>query len=270
MLRGLAEEHDDRAAAAFASASPGSGGAGGKVGRLSRPSSERSLDTLREELADTLELLRGLGDDGWQQRAGTGQTVREIVLCAIFRYQEVVRNLQMPLARVLAAVRGRHADAVLPGAAATRLTGELGYWGTRAAQAAERHRDRKRPVLRSGPLAGRTAGYLSAAALPREAWLDRITIAEAVGCRPDLGRRAGEIIRQGVCDVGDAWSGGRAVLVEITGPAGGRWVVGDGTPAATVRADPAGFLRLVTNRPDGHSAGTGDAGTVAAFLATRI
>jgi hypothetical protein len=225
---------------------------------------------LRGELADTLELLRGLGDDGWRRRAGTGQTVREIVLCAIFRYEEVIRNVQMPLVRVLATARGRHADTALPDLTATRLTDELGYWGNRAAQAAERHRNRKRPVFRSGPLAGRTAGYLSTIALPREAWLDRIAIADAVGRHPDLGPRASEIIRQGVCDAGDAWSGGRAVLVEITGPAGGRWVAGDGTPAATVRADPAGFLRFVTNRPDGHTAGTGDPGTVAAFLTTRI
>lgn len=133
-----------------------------------------------------------------------------------------------------------------------------------------RHRNRKRPVFRSGPLAGRTASYLCRTALPREAWLDRIAIAEAAGCHPELGPRASEIVRQGVGDVGDAWSGGRAVLVEITGPAGGRWVAGDGAPAAAVRADPAGFLRLVTNRPDGRSAGTGDADTVAAFVTTRI
>src|SRR5579859_4533675 len=39
----------------------------------------------------------------------------------------------------------------------------------------------------------------------------------------------------------EPWSA-RAVLVEITGPAGGRWLVGDGTPGATVRAAPVSYL----------------------------
>lgn len=270
MLRSPAGEHDDCAAAALAPAGAGSGGAGETAGRLSGPSSECSPDLLRAELADTLALLRGLDDDGWQQRAGTGQTVRQIVLSAVFRYEEVVRHLQLPLALGLPAARRRHAGAALPGTPAARLADELGYWGNRAERAAERHRNQEEPVFRSGPLAGRTAGYLSRTALPREAWLDRIAIAEAAGCHPDLGRRASGIVRQAVCDAGDAWSGGPAVLVEITGPAGGHWVVGEGTPTATVRADPAGFLRLVTNRPDGRATGTGNADTVAAFLTTRI
>jgi hypothetical protein len=176
----------------------------------------------------------------------------------------------MPSARVLNAVCRRRPDAARPGVTARELADELGYRGNRAAQAAARHRDRKRPVFRSGPLAGRTASYLSAVALPREAWLDRITIAKAIGRRADPGPHGPEIVRQAVRDVSDAWSGGRAVLVEITGPAGGRWVAGEGTPAATVRADPAGFLRLVTDRPNGHAEATGDASTAAAFLTTRI
>ncbi len=263
-------EDDGYQTAAFRPGDHGTGGAGGEAARLSRPSAEHALDMLRGELADARELLRGLSDADWQQRAGTGQTVRELVIHAIFRYEEVSGNGRMALARALGAVRRRRLEAALPDATATQLADELAYWGNRAAQAAARHRGRKRPVFRSGPLAGKAASYLSEVALPREAWLDRIAIAQAAGRRADPGPRGPEIVRQAVRDVSDAWSGGRAVLVEITGSAGGRWVVGDGSPAATVRADPVGFVRLVTDCPDGHAEAGGDASTAAAFLTIRI
>jgi hypothetical protein len=269
MPPGPAEEHGDRAAA-FRPAGPGADRASEPAARLTSPSAEHALDMLRGELDSTRELLRGLSDAEWQQQAGTGQTVRELVLDIIFQYEEVSRNLRMPLARVLNAGRRRPSDAARPGAPARQLADELGYRGNRAAQAAARHRDRKRPVFRSGPLAGRTAGYLSGVALPREAWLDRIAIAKATGRSAAPGPHGPEIVRQAVRDVSDAWSGGRAVLVELTGPAGGRWVAGDGPPAATVRTDPADFLRLVTGRPNGHVEATGDASAADAFLTTRI
>lgn len=269
MPPGSAEEHDNRGAA-FRSVGPGPDRTDETAARLGRPSTEHALDMLRGELDSTQELLRGLSDAEWQQQAGTGQTMRELVLNIIFRYEEVSRNLRMPLARILDAVRRRHLDVPRPDATARQLADELGYQGNRAAQTVARHHDRKRPVFRSGPLAGKAASYLSEVALPREAWLDRIDIAQATNHRADPGPHGPEVVQQAVRDVSGAWSGGRAVLVEITGPAGGRWVAGDGTPAATVRADPADFLRLVTDRPNGHAEATGDASTAAAFLTTRI
>jgi hypothetical protein len=79
-------------------------------------------------------------------------------------------------------------------------------------------------------------------------------------------------VRQAIRDVSDAWAtwSARAVLVEITGAAGGRWLVGDGTPGATVRADPVSYLRLVTGRPAGQIEATGNSGTASAFLTIRV
>jgi hypothetical protein len=40
------------------------------------------------------------------------------------------------------------------------------------------------------------------------------------------------------------------VLLELTGPAGGRWALGRGAPAATVRADTVDCLRALSCRND--------------------
>ncbi len=65
------------------------------------------------------------------------------------------------------------------------------------------------------------------------------------------------IVAQVITDLHRAWDG-PPTLLELTGPAGGRWTVGHGAPTATIRADTADFLRARsggTGRFDG-AAGT--------------
>jgi len=225
---------------------------------------------LRGEVAATQALLGSLTDAEWQRETDPGRTVRALVLHIIFTYEEIARSSWMPLARASAAAGQRRRDAARLTAADGQLAGELGYWGSQAALAAPRYLRRNDSVVfRSGPLSGQTAGHLFGVALPREAWLDRAAIAQAAGRPVTCGPHGAEIVRQALRDVSDAWSA-RAVLVEITGPAGGRWLVGDGTPGATVRADPVSYLRLVTGRPAGQIAATGNSGTATAFLTIRV
>jgi len=40
------------------------------------------------------------------------------------------------------------------------------------------------------------------------------------------------------------------VLLELTGPAGGRWTLGTEPPAATVQADTVDYLRALSGRND--------------------
>lgn len=117
--------------------------------------------------------------------------------------------------------------------------------------------------------AGTDADYLFRVVLTREAWLHRADIAEAAGQLPVPGPHGAEVVRQAVRDVAADWTG-PSVTVEITGPAGGRWLAGDGTPAIAVRADPVSYLRLVTGRPADRVEASGDTEVTAAFLATRI
>jgi hypothetical protein len=56
-----------------------------------------------------------------------------------------------------------------------------------------------------------------------------------------------------------------------TGPAGGRWRLGNDVPAATVRTDAVSYLRTVSGRDD-HPAleAGGDPAAVAAASAARV
>jgi hypothetical protein len=49
------------------------------------------------------------------------------------------------------------------------------------------------------------------------------------------------IVAQVIAHLDRAWPG-PPVLLELTGPAGGSWTLGHGTPAATIRADTIDYL----------------------------
>jgi hypothetical protein len=77
--------------------------------------------------------------------------------------------------------------------------------------------------------------------------MHRVDLARATG-RPLLrGAHDRGIITQVVADLGRAWHGPPALL-ELTGPAGGRWTLGHGAPAATIRADTIDYLRALSGR----------------------
>ncbi len=85
-----------------------------------------------------------------------------------------------------------------------------------------------------------------------------------------LGSHDGVIVAQVITDLHRAWDG-PPTLLELTGPAGGRWTVGHGTPTATIRADTVDFLRARSGRND-HPAlqAGGDPAAAAAAAAARI
>jgi hypothetical protein len=73
---------------------------------------------------------------------------------------------------------------------------------------------------------------------------------EINGQTPVPGPHAPEIVRQTIRDVAGAWTG-PPVIVQINGPAGGRWLLGDGTPIVTISSDPLCYVRHVTARASG-------------------
>jgi uncharacterized protein (TIGR03083 family) len=134
---------------------------------------------------------------------------------------------------------------------------------------------RRLPVARLFPEEARRMpdvglGYLLDVIMVRDVWMHRVDLARAIGRPLALGEHDREVVAQVVRDVGRRW-GGPAVLLELTGPAGGRWRLGDGAPAATVRADAVGYLRAVSGRDD-HPAleADGDLAAVAAVAAARL
>ena len=112
--------------------------------------------------------------------------------------------------------------------------------------------------------------YLVRVLMARDPWMHRSDIAAATRRPFTLDRHDGDVVGQVAGDIAMAWAGPPAIL-ELTGPAGGCWSIGDGTPVATVRIDAVACLRLVSGRPaDGLPTIHGDPDTAAALLATRI
>jgi hypothetical protein len=239
---------------------------------ISRPPLSHAMGMLSDELAATVTLLRRLDSAAWQLPA-----VRDAVVRMILEAEEVARNRRLLgrfrrarlLPGAMTPVRRQGRAAALAEAAPEHLAAELGSWGRRAADAAPWFRGTAASRFLAGVPAGYSADCLFRVLLPRDAWLCRAEIAEAAGQDPAPGPHGAEIIRQAVRDLAGVWHG-PAVTVEITGPAGGRWLTGDGAPAAAVRAGPYGFLRLVTARPDGTTEASGDPLVTSAFLAARI
>src|SRR5215203_5276168 len=112
------------------------------------------------------------------------------------------------------------------------------------------------------PWSGKRATYPSRTAT--------VGLARATGRPLVLGAHDRVVVAQVVADLGRAWEG-PAVLLELTGPAGGRWALGDGSPVATVRADAVDYLRALSGRND-HPAleADGDHAAAAAVAAARV
>ena len=94
--------------------------------------------------------------------------------------------------------------------------------------------------------------------------------ARATGRPPALGSHDGVIVAQVITDLHRTWDG-PPTLLELTGPAGGRWTFGHGTPTTTIRADTVDYLRALSGRND-HPAlqADGDPAAAAAAAAARI
>jgi uncharacterized protein (TIGR03083 family) len=223
---------------------------------IRQPEPEHGQAMFCGELADVRTLLASLREADWHRPAlcswgwGPGWTVRDLVLHMISSYESMCHGGRALPARVLGGARQRRQDAVRAGAPTRQIMRELAYWGGELTQAIPR---------------SRRASSQFRVALPRTTWLARTDIAEATGRRPLPGPHGSEIVRQAVRDAGGAWSGA-PVLLEITGPAGGRWLAGNGPPTVTIRTDAVSYLRLVSGRQARRVEVSGDT----PFLAVRV
>ncbi len=97
------------------------------------------------------------------------------------------------------------------------------------------------------PLPDPTLGYLVDVIVPRDTWMHRVDIVTATGHPMTHRPHESEIVAQVVRDLHGAWTGPSMVL-ELTGPVGGTWRIGPGSPVATVRADTVNYLRMLSGR----------------------
>jgi len=104
----------------------------------------------------------------------------------------------------------------------------------------------------------------------RDPWMHRVDLTRATGRPLVLGDHDRVIVAQVIADLGGAWQG-PPVLLELTGPAGGRWMLSQGPPAAAVRADTVAYLRALSGRNDHLSLDAdGDHTAAAAVAAARV
>lgn len=120
------------------------------------------------------------------------------------------------------------------------------------------------------PLADDRLGYMLDVLGLRDPWMHRIDLSRATGRPVQLGGHDREIVGQVVRDLGRAWEG-PALHLELTGPAGGSWLMGDGAPAASIQVDTIDYLRSLSGRaehPDLRA--NGDPAAIAAATAARV
>jgi hypothetical protein len=112
--------------------------------------------------------------------------------------------------------------------------------------------------------------YLVRVLAARDLWMHRVEIADATGGTLQVGDTDREVVAQVIHDLATQWTG-PAVLLDLAGPAGGRWTLGSGTPTATLGADAIVYMRHLSGRPPrGQLCIDGDAATCAALEQTRV
>jgi hypothetical protein len=157
-----------------------------------------------------------------------------------------------------------------------QLIADLGYWGHKAARAARRIPAPLRSRIRlsmafpeARQLTEDSLDFLIRVIAARDAWMHRTDIATAAAQPLTLDAHDAQIVRQVVRDLDITWAG-PPVILDLTGPAGGRWSLGQTTPTATIRSDPVSYLRLASGRPASPPTIDGDTDTATALLASHI
>ena len=122
----------------------------------------------------------------------------------------------------------------------------------RAVQARRRRPAAVRRITLSAGIAGMprfSLGYLLDVIYNRDLWMHRLDLARATGQPFQLGDHDAHIVEQAARDLALAWPAA-PVALELTGPAGGSWLIGSGEPAAVIRAGATAWMRALAGRDD--------------------
>jgi uncharacterized protein (TIGR03083 family) len=211
----------------------------------------------------TLALLRTLGDDDWGRPTDcTEWDVRALVAHLVAQCQDGIHLASMLRRELLS--RRRYPDK--PPVDAYMAVGVDDHRAASGPQLVERfarlwpratHARRRRPaVLRRITLDPGIPGqprwrldYVLDVIFNRDLWMHRVDLARATGRPLVLGDHDRQIVAQVVRDLAHGWSAA-PVALELTGPAGGGWLLGSGDPVAVVRAEAVAYMRALSGRDD--------------------
>src|SRR5215471_5737064 len=246
----------------------------------------RVAEVATAELAACLALLASLDDSAWPAPTDcAGWTVHELTAHLAGQYQGLARpgvylrrhrraHRRYPALSRLDAHNRQQIDD-LGGHTGPELAAMLATIGPKAIRARRRvpglaRRQRIGRMYPEEPLPDDRLGYALDVLGLRDPWMHRVDIARATGRPLLLGAHDRVITAQVIADLARAWDG-PPLLLELTGPAGGRCSLGDGPPAATVQADAVDYLRALSGRNDHPDLqATGDPAAVAAATAARV
>jgi uncharacterized protein (TIGR03083 family) len=209
--------------------------------------------------------LRALDDGDWAKPTDCpGWTVKDVAAHVVGQWEGAARlrtflrrhrigHRRYPDRSRLAAMNQQQIDDLAPQSSAM-LIDRFETISPRAVRAMRRVPSfaRRMSVARFFPedqLPDPSLGYIFDVIAARDTWMHRVDIATATGRPVALSGHDKEIVAQTVRELGLAWRG-PAVVLELTGPAGGSWALGDGSPVATARADAVGYLRSLAGRDD--------------------
>jgi uncharacterized protein (TIGR03083 family) len=217
------------------------------------------------ELEACLALLSNLDDSHWAAPTDcAGWTVRELTAHLAGQYQGLAKpgvylrrhrraHRRYPALSRLDADNRQQIDD-LGGRTGPELAAMLAAIGPQAIRARRRipglvRRQHIGRMYPEEPLPDDRLGYVLDVLGLRDPWMHRVDLARATGRPLRLGAHDRVITGQVIADLARAWPG-PPVLLELTGPAGGRWTLGTEPPAATVQADTVDYLRALSGRND--------------------
>jgi len=233
--------------------------------RLPQPDPDQAQAVAHAEGRVTLELLRTLGDDDWTRPTDcTDWDVRALVAHLVAQCQDGL-HLGSVLRRELLGRRRYPDKSPLDGymavgvddhraASGPQLVERFASLWPRAARARRRRPAALRRITLDPGIPGQPRwhlDYLLDVIYNRDLWMHRVDLARATGRPFVLGDHDRQIVAPVVGDLARGWSSVPVpVALELTGPAGGGWLLGSGDPVAVVRAEAVAYMRALAGRDD--------------------
>ncbi|MEY9968382.1 uncharacterized protein (TIGR03083 family) [Streptacidiphilus sp. MAP12-16] len=255
---------------------------------IPRTSAARARMVNEAEIRASLAMLGSLDTEAWSRpTACTGWTVRDMAAHEVGQFEELPKPWLM-ITRIrrarrthpeLGALDGHNASQVedrgeAPG---ERLVEEFARIAPRGARSLARMPAPVRRRIRTSmifpeakSLPEDSMEYMNSVLLARDTWMHRIDISDATGTELALDAHDREIMNQVLLDLALGWTG-PSCLLELSGPAGGRYRLGSGPPVLTLRADAVVFARHLSGRPPlGELTFEGEEEAAAALTAARV
>jgi len=253
---------------------------------IPRTSSQQALTVVAAELDAFLQLLRALDPDDWSRPTDcTGWTVQDVVAHVVGQWEGAAKpwvllrrhrvgHRRYPDRTRLNAFTQQQIDD-LGGHPPATLIDMLATIGPKAVRAVRRtpaliRRLNGSRLFPEDPLPDPRLGYIFDVIAARDTWMHRVDVTKATGRPMTLGTHDREIVAQVVLELGRSWTAPPLTL-DLTGPAGGSWSLGQGASVATIRADTIEFLRTLSGRHDNPALQVdGDPGAATALATARV